>query len=271
MTKCVTGLLLALAEAAGEVSVSEELGRFLRVGAVGTATLAELATHSSGLPRLPSLFWLRILRHPHNPYVGFDLNRLLSATRRTRRRPTGAAAYSNLGVALLGHALAAAAGTDYWTLATERVLTPLGMPSCGQVSDAKTWSSGRLWDLAAFGPAGGLRGPVAELFALAHLAADPAGSPLGAAAVDALRPRMPMADGHVGWCWMIKDTSSGPIRWHNGATGAAWAMVAGGQGAAAAISVGAALSPAYDSAALTAMTESLAAAGGPGIGGPDEG
>ena len=35
--------------------------------------------------------------------------------------------YSNLGAALLGHALAAAAGTDYATLLDTRVLEPLGM------------------------------------------------------------------------------------------------------------------------------------------------
>jgi D-alanyl-D-alanine-carboxypeptidase/D-alanyl-D-alanine-endopeptidase len=259
VTKCVTGLLLALAEAAGEVSASDEVGRFLQVGAIRTATLAELATHTSGLPRLPSLFLLRILRHPHNPYAGCDPRRLLAAARRTRRRPTGTAAYSNFGVALLGHALAAAAGADYWTLATERVLRPLGMLDSGEVPASQTWSSGKLWDLAAFGPAGGLRAPVVDLFALAQLAADPAGSPLGASAVDALRPRVPMGDGHVGWCWMTKDTAAGPVRWHNGGTGAAWAMVAGGQGAAAAVSVGASPSPAYDIAALSAVSESVAA------------
>lgn len=269
MTKGVTGLLLALGEAAGEVSPSDEVGRFLRVGAAGTATLAELATHSSGLPRLPSMFLLRMLRHPHNPYAGCDLDRLLSAARRTRLRRTQAARYSNLGVALLGHALAAAAGTDYWTLATERVLTPLGMRSSGPVSDAQTWSAGPLWDLAAYSPAGGLRGPIVDLYALARLAADPAGSPLGGAAVDAMRPRLPMGDGHVGWCWMTKEAASGPIRWHNGGTEASWTMVAGGLGTAAAVNVGSSLSPAYDRAALSALAEAIDANRGPQAGGHD--
>jgi CubicO group peptidase (beta-lactamase class C family) len=257
VTKCVTGLLLALADAAGEVSPTDPLKRFLRVGGAGSATLAELATHSSGLPRLPSLFVLQVLMHRRNPYLGYDLDRLLWQTRLTTKGRSGYTSYSNLGVALLGHALAAAAGTDYWTLATERVLGPLGMLRSGSLPDDQTWSSGRLWNLGAFGPAGGLRGPVVDLFELARLAADPSGSALGAAAADALRPRLPMGGGHVGWCWMTLQTPTGVLRWHNGGTGAGWAMVAGGRGAAAAISVGTLPMPAYDAAMLTAMRESI--------------
>ena len=54
------------------------------------------------------------------------LDDLLTATRRTRlhrRRPR----YSNLGFMLLGHALAAAAGTTYAALLRDRVTEPLGM------------------------------------------------------------------------------------------------------------------------------------------------
>jgi len=39
--------------------------------------------------------------------------------------------YSNLGVALLGHALSRRAGKDYDTVVRERVLMPLGMSSTG--------------------------------------------------------------------------------------------------------------------------------------------
>jgi CubicO group peptidase (beta-lactamase class C family) len=253
VTKGVTGLLLSLGDAAGEVSPEDELGRFLDVGGAGRATLAALATHSSGLPRLPPLFALQILRHPRNPYKGYSLERLLWTTRRAPKARAGSYAYSNLGVALLGHALARAAGTDYWTLATERVLRPLGMHRSGSLPDAETWTSGRLWSLEAFGPAGGLRAPVTDLSALARLAADPAGSPLGQTAVDALRPRQGAGHARIGWCWMTSTMPDGDIRWHNGGTGAAWTLVAGTGLYAVAANVATRPSAAYDHAVLRTL------------------
>src|SRR4051812_11291851 len=89
VTKCITGLLLSLADAAGEVTPDDELGRFLDVGAAGRVTLASLATHTSGLPRLPARFTLRALRHPRDPYRGYTEERLLSETRRTPVAPPG--------------------------------------------------------------------------------------------------------------------------------------------------------------------------------------
>jgi CubicO group peptidase (beta-lactamase class C family) len=132
VTKAVTGLLLALAIDAGEVSSSDRLDRFVPgTGPAGGATLAELATHTSGLPRLPATTLLRALAHPGDPYRGVSLPRLIRDTRRVRPGRPGRAAYSNLGVALLGHALAAAATMPYWDLARIRVLTPLRMTSSG--------------------------------------------------------------------------------------------------------------------------------------------
>ena len=55
VTKAVTGLLLALAIDSGEVSAADRLDRFLPgTGRAGRAPLAALATHTSGLPRLPA-------------------------------------------------------------------------------------------------------------------------------------------------------------------------------------------------------------------------
>src|SRR5947207_303408 len=137
VTKAVSGLLLALAIDAGEVSSSDRLDRFMPgTGRAGEATLAELATHTSGLPRLPASMLLRALAHPNDPYGGSSLPRLIRATRRVCPRSSGRAVYSNLGVALLGHALAAAAAVPYWDLARLRVLTPLRMTSSGDLPES---------------------------------------------------------------------------------------------------------------------------------------
>src|ERR1700685_2038193 len=71
ITKTVTGLLLALGIEAGEVSASDRLDRYLpRTGQAGHATLAQLATHTSGLPRIPAQVIVRALVRPRDPYRG---------------------------------------------------------------------------------------------------------------------------------------------------------------------------------------------------------
>jgi serine-type D-Ala-D-Ala carboxypeptidase/endopeptidase len=254
VTKAVTGLLLALAIAAGEVSSSDRLDRFLPgTGPAGRATLAELATHTSGLPRLPAATLLRALAHPSDPYRGVTLPRLIRDTRRVRPGRPGNAAYSNLGVALLGHALAAAATAPYWDLARIRVLTPLRMTSSGDLPSTALAAPESAWDLGAFAPAGGLRATVDDLLRLAWVAARPSASPFPAAAVDALTPRVAMNGGYVGWCWMLRPHAHQADAWHNGATGTGWAFIGANNSGAIAACVPAAHQPAWDTAALRGL------------------
>lgn len=254
VTKAVTGLLLALAIEAGEVSSSDRLDRFLPgTGPAGRATLAELATHTSGLPRLPAATLLRALAHPGDPYRGASLPRLIRDTRRVRPANPGKAAYSNLGAALLGQALAAAAALSYWELARLQVLTPLGMTSSGDLPASVLAVPGKAWDLGAFAPAGGLRATVDDLLRLAWVAARPGDSPFPAAAADALTPRVPMSNGHVGWCWMLRPAGAGSAAWHNGATGAGWAFIGGSSAGAVASCVPAPRQAHWDNAALSAL------------------
>jgi CubicO group peptidase (beta-lactamase class C family) len=256
VTKAMTGLLLALAIAAGEVSSSDRLDRFLpRTGAAGSATLAELATHSSGLPRLGPTALVRALAHPRDPYQGVSLHRLIRDTRLVRRRRRGETSYSNLGVALLGQALAASAGLSYWDLARARVLVPLGMTNSGDAPRSVLAAPDTAWDLGAYAPAGGLRATVDDLLRLAWVAARPDESPFPAAAADALTPRAAMANGHVGWCWMLTPRAGNLVAWHNGATGASWAFIGATRSCAIAACVPARRQAAFDVAAMQALGE----------------
>jgi CubicO group peptidase (beta-lactamase class C family) len=92
-------------------------------------TLADLATHTSGLPRLPPGLWWSALGHLRDPYAGYSEARLIRAARRSLRassRPN-AYAYSNYGYGLLGYLLGQAAGSPYQALVTERICAPLGL------------------------------------------------------------------------------------------------------------------------------------------------
>jgi D-alanyl-D-alanine-carboxypeptidase/D-alanyl-D-alanine-endopeptidase len=228
-------------------------GSWPGTGPAGRATLAELATHTSGLPRLPAATLLRALAHPSDPYRGVSLPRLIRDTRRVRRGRPGRAAYSNLGVALLGHALAAAATAPYWDLARIRVLTPLGMATSGDMPAAALAAPREAWDLGAFAPAGGLRATVGDLLRLAWVAARPGESPFPAAAVDALTPRAAMNNGYVGWCWMLGPQVHRPDAWHNGATGAGWAFIGANNAGAIAACVPARRQATWDTTARQAL------------------
>jgi serine-type D-Ala-D-Ala carboxypeptidase/endopeptidase len=131
ITKAITGVLLADMVARGEVRlddpVSDYLPAHVRVPSRGdrAITLADLATHTSGLPNWPAGLHLA----GHDPLAGYttdDLYAFLSA-HELRGVPGTGYRYSNLGYGLLGHALARAAGTSYRDLMRERVFLPLGM------------------------------------------------------------------------------------------------------------------------------------------------
>jgi serine-type D-Ala-D-Ala carboxypeptidase/endopeptidase len=135
ITKVFTALLLAIAAERGEVGlddpVVEHLPRGTRVPMRGgrPITLVDLATHTSGLPRLPPRFLPHALRHREDPYAHLSTEDVLAALGKTRPRAVAGERfrYSNFGAGLLGIALAHGAATDYATLVRERITTPLGL------------------------------------------------------------------------------------------------------------------------------------------------
>src|SRR4029453_3090616 len=147
----------------------------------------DLATHTSGLPRLPSPF---TPKNPANPYADYsveDLYRFLSS--HELRRDIGSQyEYSNLGGGLLGHVLARRAGMDYEALVRARITGPLGMNDTRIVLTPEM--RGRLaaghnaalkpvpnWDLPTLAGAGALRSTVNDLLKFAAMAAGGTNTP----------------------------------------------------------------------------------------------
>ncbi|WP_194288634.1 serine hydrolase domain-containing protein [Ornithinicoccus halotolerans] len=235
VTKGLTGLLYVDAVDRGEVAPGTPLGSLLELGDSDTAavTLGQLATHTSGLPRLPAGMhaWRRtwdLIRRGTNPYREDvpELLRLASGTPVRRRR--GRPRYSNLGFQLLGHAVAAASGRSYADLLRDRLLEPLGMTGTylperptdlrpGAV--AGTNRRGRPvapWTGAGIGPAGGVRMPVGDLAIL--LGALLQGSAPGVGALDPVR-RFQGRSLRIGAGWLTLTGRGGDVTWHNGGTG----------------------------------------------------
>lgn len=233
VTKTITGSLLAEAIARGEVQATTPLGALLDLGSSPAAsiTLRELATHSSGLPRLASsprqLISAVVASYRAADPYGSTVEELV-ASARDARLGKKEFLYSNFGFALLGQALAAAAGTDYSSLVAERVFAPLGMDdsfaptsTADLAPDAATGytEGGRVsaaWTLGADAPAGSVRSTLADLVRYTRAQLD-ATAP-GVAATEPIAPAG--SSGSIGFAWITTDA----VTWHNGATGgfASW-------------------------------------------------
>ena len=233
VTKTITGSLLADAIDRGEVTGSTPLGDLLDVGgsAAASITLDELATQSSGLPRLPLSAGMIVSAIVAN-FRASDPYRSTLADLESDARASAVGEkqflYSNFGFALLGQALVAAAGADdYEALAAQRVFEPLGMRDSYAPSSrdglrdtaveglTATGRSAAAWTMAADSPAGSTRSTLADMVRYARAQLD--GTAPGVAATE---PRADAGESRIGFAWLTSDD----VTWHNGQTGgyASW-------------------------------------------------
>ncbi|WP_405533376.1 beta-lactamase family protein [Streptomyces avidinii] len=247
VTKTFTALALARMASAGAVGLDEPLGDLLPDGTHVPSrdgrqiSLQHLATHTSGLPRLPRGMLLRFLLRPStpDPYVGCTADVLLTGLARTRlgAAPGKRFRYSNLGAGLLGLALARRAGTDYETLITREICAPLGMTDTvvtlddpGSQRSAQGHNRrGRPttpWNLADLAGAGALRSTATDLVAFVRAQLDT--GPVPAELAEAIRlsrsvehRTSPFAWVHLGWmAHRLHARQGGHLQiWHNGGTG----------------------------------------------------
>lgn len=149
ITKTFTALLLAEMVAKGEVRYDDPIDKYLPADSVPgyprerPITLLHLATHTSGLPRLPvGLLPSAMPQWFTRPCATFNAAHLLRSLARTpvRGTPGVQVRYSSLGCGLLGMLLENAAGTRYEDLLAARVCGPLGLvdTSCGPAQESAT-------------------------------------------------------------------------------------------------------------------------------------
>ena len=236
ITKTFTGALLAIAIERVEVNAETTLGEVLPEvdSEAGSITLAQLATHRSGLPRVghesiaaQASFFLDSLTG-RDPYDETNED-LIAIVNRQDLPDDPEPAYSNLGFAVLGLALARAAGTDFPALLQDRILTPLELEDTVLVWDEDdlpddpvlgyTDQGDRVeaWTMAASSPAGGIRSSVHDLAIWAAACAD--GSAPGAASIE---PIIEYTEGRqIGMAWItVPPESAGEqsLVYHNGGT-----------------------------------------------------
>jgi serine-type D-Ala-D-Ala carboxypeptidase/endopeptidase len=237
ITKVFTATLLADMVARGEVSYDDPVSKFLppnvKVPSRGglSITLLDLATHSSGLPRLPSNL---APKDPDNPYADYTVQQLydfLSSYQLTR--DIGAQyEYSNLGAGLLGHVLALRAGVSYEQLVTARILKPLGMNDSGvtlspglrarlAVGHNAVGDAVENWDIPTLAGAGALRSTINDMMKFLAANLETRKGELSAALHEthAARRTVGTPGMSIGLAWHIRLGGGRNLVWHNGGTG----------------------------------------------------
>jgi D-alanyl-D-alanine-carboxypeptidase/D-alanyl-D-alanine-endopeptidase len=235
VTKVFTGVLLAQAVENGEVALDDPLSKYLSAEKLppgkpaAKITLVQLATHTSGLPRLPADFSMADLS---DPYGKLSVDTLFHSLSETKPGEAGKKSdYSNFGFAVLGQVLARRAGKNYGELVGERVAGPLGMTDTwcelpvelrGRLikgHDAK----GKLvshWNFDGYAPAGAIRSDASDLLTFLEANLKPADTPLGKALALARREHFSSFGSGVGLAWQRRPAVEGvTLIWHNGGTG----------------------------------------------------
>jgi serine-type D-Ala-D-Ala carboxypeptidase/endopeptidase len=239
ITKVFTATLLAQMALEGVVALDDPVQRHLPDGVTipvrgRPITLADLASHTSGLPRLPKGLLLRAMRESKNPYASLSPEQLWVAVSKTRpRRPPGRKIrYSNYGAGLLGNVLALRAGSTYEELVQERICRPLGMSDTViAVPEAKLdrFAQGHNrrgrptphWDLPSLPGAGALRSTVSDLLRFLRAQLGDAPEPLAEAMrrTQAPRARRGKLEVGLGWFRLPLRGSQTLVIWHDGGTG----------------------------------------------------
>lgn len=196
-------------------------------------TLADLASHVAGLPRVPRGMLMRGVLQREDPWHGFGEEELLASLPRTRvREPGGRVRYSNLGAGLLGLLLARRAGTTYDDLVETRVCRPLGLSDTRTAVPAEDLARfaeghdrrGRTaphWHITGLPGAGALRSTLADMLAFLACQLAPPEGRLG----DAIRLTHELRAGSgrmrvgLGWIALRGRNEGQQLLWHNGGTG----------------------------------------------------
>jgi serine-type D-Ala-D-Ala carboxypeptidase/endopeptidase len=175
VSKVFTAILLADSVQRKELKLTDAIAPSLPslVKLSKTITFLDLATHTSGLPRLPENL---DSKDPENPYADYTISRLYEflSSYQLPREVGAQYEYSNLGFGLLGHILSLKTNTDYETLVVNRIAKPLRMQSTSieLTQDMKSrFATGhngisepvKNWDFPTLAGAGALRSTTNDL------------------------------------------------------------------------------------------------------------
>ncbi len=221
VTKAFTATILASMALDHSVSLDDPVAKYLpkdvHIPSRGgkQITLLNLATQHSGLPRMPSNIKPVDPQDPYADYTIDDLYEFVNSYKLTRD-PGQMFEYSNLGVGLLGDALANQARVPYDQLVSDRVFSPLQMKESGVTLSATLQTQlavghdadgnqAEPWNFQAMAPAAGIRSSLADM--LKFVRCNMGQGPLAKVCLFAQQPRESFEGNHIGLIWWSDDAT----------------------------------------------------------------
>jgi D-alanyl-D-alanine-carboxypeptidase/D-alanyl-D-alanine-endopeptidase len=234
VTETFTGLLLATMVVEGTVALEDPLSRYLPEAGASGIRLVDLATHTSGYPRVPLNIKARMLLSLRDPYAAVRDRHVLNAVRKLS--PSLGAGphdfqYSNFGYGVLSYALAAAGGQPFGALLRQKVLAPLGLEQEVTLETDPDPDRARLfghslagqevehWHNPALPGAGFLFCSAAGMARYLEANLFPENTKLKSAFELVHQPREAAGPGmRVALGWLVRDSEDGAVHWRNGGT-----------------------------------------------------
>ncbi|HEX3857359.1 MAG TPA: serine hydrolase domain-containing protein [Verrucomicrobiae bacterium] len=238
VTKNFTATMLAKMADDGSVKLDDPITLYLPKDVVSPKkngheiTLENLATHTSGLPRLPENLFATVKdqRNPYANYTTEDLYKSL-ATVQLAGEPGEKSVYSNYGYGLLGKILELKAGKPYETLIQEMICVPLDLKNTTTKLSAEQKeqltlghnSKGEIvpnWDQDAMAPAGAICSDAEDMLKFIEANLGKTNSEISKALNVTQEVHFKTISGGIGLGWQIKQMAGAPtVFWHNGGTG----------------------------------------------------
>jgi CubicO group peptidase (beta-lactamase class C family) len=232
LSKVFTSTLLAELAWQDKLQLDESIQKYLDFPLNDSLriTFKQLATHTSGLPRIPSGFIWESLWHMDNPYKDYDEEKLrtyLSSQMELKYKQDKAFQYSNIGAGILGYVLTKVEGASYENMLQQMIFKPLDMHQSttqrplvaenlvpGLTKRGKTATN---WDLAAIPGAGAILSSSQDLARFGQANLDPNNEVMNFQQQKAFSVDNKM-DLALGW-FILKQDSTSRWHWHNGGTG----------------------------------------------------
>jgi CubicO group peptidase (beta-lactamase class C family) len=237
ITKVFTAVVLAKLVDRNLVKLEDPISLFLPTGVARPQkngreiTLLDLATHTSGLPRLPGNLFAT-MKDAQNPYANYLATSLYAdlAQVKLASEPGEKSSYSNYGFGLLGHLLELKTGEPYEALVKETICAPLGMTnttielSAGQKEHFAQGHSSKgqpvpPWDLGVLAGCGAIRSTAEDMLKFAEANLAETNSAVSKVLAETQKVRFKDWMRGIGLGWQIEVLDDPVWFWHNGGTG----------------------------------------------------